>query len=332
MKFKPIVFALLAGVIVALLTDCSKTGEEKELEKSKAEESRVKRGTNGETIVTLEPETQKRIGLKVEIPAPAQWEPEVKGYGRVLDPAPLAALVAELDSARAAAEASRQEYERLKLLAEQSNASARALQTAEAATKRDQLLVESLRAKLVQGWSRAMTERSDLAVFVKSLRLGEAALVRIDLPAGETLKSSPASARLISLDEQEPAVSANFFDAATAVDPQTQGQGFLFLVRGNSLAPGAAITGYLKISGEPLSGVVVPRPAVLRHQGKAWVYAQTGDDSFTRREITLDRPVENGWFVSSGVVARDPVVVSGAQTILSEELTAGGGFRTGDRE
>ena len=331
MKSRRFLIALLAGATAGLLTACSRSEEDKDSGKSNSKESRVKRGANGEIIVTLDDPTQKRIGLILDNPAPAQWQTEVRGYGRVLDPGPLAALVAELDAGRAAAEASRQEYERLKVLVEQTNASLRALQAADAAAKRDRLFVESTRAKLALSWGKAITERNDLSAFTRSLTLGEVALARLDLPAGETLSSSPPSARLIFLADEQHPINAEFFDAATSVDPQTQGQGFLFLARGKVFAPGTAVTGYLRAPGEPSSGVIVPRAAVLRYDGKAWVYVQAGDSGFVRREITLDRPADNGWFISAGVSAQDRVVTRGGQTILSEELS-GGSFLSGGRE
>jgi len=313
-------------MIAGLLAACSKSGDEKEGEKPKAEESHVKRGAHGEVILTLDVDTQTRIGLKVESPAAVQWQPEVKCYGHVLDPAPLASLLAELAPAHVAAETSQHEFERLRTLAEQNNASVRALQAAEATAKRDQLLAESLRTRLILGWGKAVLERDDPPAFVKSLASREEALVRVDLPAGESLNRPPSSARLISLGDSEHPVAAEFFDTAPAVDPQTQGQGFLFLVGGkpSGFSPNVAVTGYLKIPGEPLSGVIVPSSAVIRYQGKAWVYLQTGDKEFTRREIPLDRPGANGWFVPSGVTDKDRVVASGAQTILSEELNQTG--------
>jgi len=326
MKSRHIFFALLAGMMTCLLASCSKSGEEKEGDKPKAEESHVKRDAHGEIIVTIDEEAQTRIGLKVESPAAMQWQPEVKGYGHVLDPAPLASLMAELAPAHVAAETSQREFERLKTLAEQNNTSVRALQTAEAAAKRDQLLVESLRTKLMLGWGKAVLERDDPPAFMKSLASREQALVRVDMPAGESLTRPPPSARLISLGDSEHAVAAEFFDTAPAVDPQTQGQGFLFLVGGkpSGFSPNAAVTAYLTIPGEALSGVLVPSSAVIRYQGKAWVYVQTGEKEFARREIPLDRPGARGWFVSSGVTGNDLVVASGAQTILSEELNQTG--------
>ena len=73
-----------------------------------------------------------------------------------------------------------------------------------------------------------------------------------------------------------------------------------------------------------MNGVLIPSSAVIRYQGKAWVYLQTGDKEFTRREIPLDHPGANGWFVSSGVTDKDRVVEIGAQTLLSEELNQTG--------
>src|SRR5437667_1473166 len=203
MKSRHIFFALLAGMIASLLTACSKTGEEKEGEKPKTEESHLKRAANGEIIVTLDEETQKRIGLKVESPAAAEWQPEAKGYGHVLDPAPLASLMAELAPAHVAAEASQREFERLKTLAEQNNASVRALQAAEAAAKRDHLLVEALRSRLILGRGKTVRDRQDPTTFRNSFASGEQALVRVDLPAGENLSQPPSSARLLSLGDRE---------------------------------------------------------------------------------------------------------------------------------
>jgi hypothetical protein len=50
-----------------------------------------------------------------------------------------------------------------------------------------------------------------------------------------------------------------------------------------------------------------------------------------RKEISLDRLTDNGWFVSENLSATNRVVVTGAQTVLSAELS-GGGFNTGQRD
>ena len=251
----------------------------------------------------------------------------------MLDPSPLAALMADLVQAHVATQTSQREFERLRTLAEQNNASARALQAAEAAAKRDQVLVESLRTKLALGWGKAILERDDPPGFVRSLANGQQTLIRVDLPAGERLKSPPSSVRLVSVGDGERSITADFFDSAPTVDPQTQGAGFLFLIAGkpSGFSPNAAVTGYVKVPGDSLNGVTVSRDAVIRYEGKAWVYLQTGDNEFTRREVPLDYPAEKGWFVPSGLTGKDRVIVGGAQTILSTELSSGG-FLSGERE
>src|SRR4029077_12761487 len=261
-----------------------------------------------------------------KMPEPAQISPELKGYGRVLDPAPLVALINELAGARAAYAASSNELARLKTLAGQGNASARALQAAEAAALRDQLAVQSAQDRLALSWGKVVADQTDLPGFIQSLTSLETALVRLDLPAGETLPSPPTCARIDTLAGKS--LEAEFLGLASSVDPQMQGQGFLFLSKPNTarLAPGQSVTGYIKIPGEPLAGVIIPREAVVRTEGAGWVYVfESGGEAFTRIQVPLDHPTEAGWFVLKNAVPGQYVVATGAQQLLSLEQKGQGG-------
>jgi hypothetical protein len=286
----------------------------------------VTRDTNGNAVITLSRKTQKDAGIVVTNPTAFQMRPELQGYGRVLDPAPLVALVTEQASAQAAYTASSGEVARLKTLEGQGNASARALQTAEAAASRDWVAIQSARERLTLSWGKAVADQSDLPAFIHDLSSLEAALVRIDVPVGETLKEPPAGARIANLSGTS--ADAALLEKAPGVDPQMQGQGFLFLLKPNTLrlTSGESVVGYLKISGEPLAGVIIPREAVVRVEGAGWVYVQNaGGEGFTRIVIPLDRPTEDGWFVTKGATPSDHVVVMGAQQLLSIELKGQGG-------
>ena len=319
-----LIVAVIGGGVIWLKTRAApKAGDEKAAAE-KPEETHVslKRDENGNVVITLDNETQESMGLQVAHPAAATFSPELKGYGHALDPAPLASLLAELASAQAAYNASSNELARLKTLSNQGNASARALQTAEAAAQHDQLAAQSARDRLLLSWGKAIAGRNDLAAFVQSLTSQNTVLVRVDLPAGETLASPPLGARISTLSGN--IAEAEFLEAAPNVDPQTQGQGFVFLLqpRALPLLPGEAVTAWLKLTGDPLTGSVVPREAIVRTEGSGWIYIQKsgGDENFTRTSIALDHPVETGWFVTQGVTTNDYVVVTGAQTLLSEEL------------
>jgi hypothetical protein len=261
----------------------------------------------------------------------AQAPAEVRGFGRVLDPAPLAALVTEGATAQAALQASTKEYERVKtLFSQDQNASARALETAEAAMNKDRVALESVQLRLLVGWGKEIASRTDLQAFVASLAARQAALIRVDLPLGNRPKAPPVGGRVAPVGAPESGIEAQILSPAPATDPQTQTEGYLLLAKADSLAPGAALIAFLTVPGPARSGVIVPRDAVLRHEGGTFVYLQR-DDVFQRQAVTLERPVDNGWFSAVGANNHSPlqpqekVVVVGAQQLLSEELKGQGG-------
>ncbi len=304
-------FALLAAVA---LTGCSKSATDKPAAPEKSEPEK-KAG------VTLDAETQERLGLKLATPTAMDWQPETKGFGRVIDPVALSAAVSELAAARVAAEVSIQELARQKTLAAQDNASARALETAKAAFSLANSAYAAAEAKFKLEWGSALADATSEIISDVSNRTK--ALVRIDLPAGETLPSPPVSARIIAMTDETKSVLGEFAGATEGVNPQTQSQSYFFSVKGGALPSGAAVTGFLKISGAAVSGVVVPTGAVLRHEGKGWAYVQSETNQFVRVEIPLDRLTDGGWFVAENISATNHIVVSGAQTILSAELSGG---------
>lgn len=319
-----VILGVLAGLALGVagtyvFLSRHEAGDEEKTEEAK-EESFVRHGTNGETFLQLDKETQARMGLKTTPLAGAQIRPEIKGFGHVLDPSQLAALLVERATARAALEVSRKELERLKLLVQTQNASARALETAEATVQRDQIALDSVQPRLLLGWGKAVASLPELPALVKSLAAGEAALVRVDLPLGETSQTQPTGGRIAPLGNPDKLADAQFLGAAPAADPQMQSQGFLFLQKSEPLPPGAAVVAWLTIPGEAESGVIVPREALIRHEGEVFVYVQSSDDTFVRREARLDRPGAEGWFVREGLKPQDKVVTAGAQQLLSEEL------------
>jgi hypothetical protein len=313
--------AAIAGLVFAYREMSKERAAEAEGEKAVTAPSFVKRAADGSLVLTLDAETQKRLDLKIASAAATRLDREAEAYGRVLDPAPLAAVAAEMATARVGLESSTKELERLKRLAQDQNASTRAVESAEAAVVRDRISADAAHLKLVSAWGKDLAAQPDLPAFVTSLAALDAALVRVELPVGEVLKEGPLGARLATADADADPIDAEFVGLATATDPTSQGQAFLFRVENNRarLTPGMAVVGFLKLRGEPSSGVLVPRSAVVRWAAKAWVFVQTGNDTFVRREISLARPTATGWFVATGVSAADRLVVEGAQTLLSEE-------------
>ena len=306
--------ALMAGYVQMSQERKSEAGDDAPI----AAESRIKTASSGQTVITLDSRAQELIGLQTATLTNTERLPGIKGYGRVLDAAALVGLHGETVAARAALQAAQQEYERLKTLSAQANASARTLESAEAARSRAQSLLATAEAQLVAVTGKVVA--GETPGFFRALASQENVLVRLDLPAGEMAAATPVAA-LIFLPGQQPPITAEFLDRAATTGPQVQGMGFLFLVKRApaSLAPGLAVAGFLQLPGEPAGGVIVPNNAVVRSDGRAWIYTQTSKTNFTRREIFLDQPATDGWFLTNGLTAGDRVVITGAQTLLSEE-------------
>jgi len=309
---------------IFVILGCSKKEEAAggAAEKSNKEESRVHHGTTGEFIIKLDAETQNVLGVQTAALQAAQMGKEIRAFGRALDPSPLASLVAEVTTAQTASAASQAELQRLKTLAAQNNASARALQAGEAAAAKDSAQADSARLRLQATWGASLADRQDLARLVQSLGRLEAVLVQLNLHPDETMKEMPAGARLMTAAAETNPLEAKFLGPAPSVDPQVQGQGLLFLLTPNPshLAPGASVTGLIAVPGDVQSGVALPREALIRYNAGTWVYVQTSAEEFRRTEVHLETPVANGWFIREGLKPDEKVVITGAQQLLSEEL------------
>jgi hypothetical protein len=109
---------------------------------------------------------------------------------------------------------------------------------------------------------------------------------------------------------------------APTADTLTGGQTFLFAVQAADfpLQPGMAVTAHLELPGEPQQGVSVPRAAIVRFGGSTWVYVQSAEEKFTRRQAPTDISTPDGWFVAGTLKPDEKVVVRGTQSVLSEEL------------
>ena len=418
MKAPNLILVAVGLVLAACKPPENAAPEKKEPEKP----SPVSHNDKGETVLKFDAEALKRLNLQLAPLVAASHSPEARAFGRVLDPAPLTALVselataslafenakrelelahkrreadlaiarttlklaeetirltrtqgdAELAAAQAAVKATSQELERTKTLAKQNNASERALQTAEAAAAKDraalaaaqatatratqaaeaaaqssrlqleitdattqravqqaetsaqssQLAATATRAKLISAYSRGLAEFEKLPELAAGLNAGQAVLVRLDVPAGEPVKDTPTGAVLFTANGEE-VLSTDLFGlgSATASDAQSQCQGFLALVKSKheGLRVGGFLNGALQLPGDKETGVTVPRAAIVRHEGEAFIYVATKDGEFTKKEIELEHPTPDGWFVHEGLKPGDKIVVSGAQQLLSEE-------------
>jgi hypothetical protein len=318
MKIKVLISITVLVAIAALIFGYVQMSKEKaadaEADQPVTAASHVQTGSNGEIIITLDLKAQQLAGLQTATLTTVAPLSEIKAYGRVLDSATLVSLYSDIT----AAQASQQEYERLKKLSAQDNVSVHALEIAEAQLKHDQGAFDTAEAQLIA--ASGQTVLNEPADFFQSLARQKIVLVRLDTPAGETPVETPAAALLILPEIKEP-LAADFIARAATTDPQVQGAGFVFAVTNPpaTLAPGRTLTGLLQLPSKSAPGVIVPNNAVIRSESGDWIFIQTDETNFEQREVDLDHPMDDGWFITNNVAPDDKIVVTGAQTLLSEE-------------
>lgn len=321
--------ALAVGVLIGLVAAAwlyrpTHRGGEDEEEVASPPPS-ISHGARGESVIALSPGEQRRIGIKTERLAAVVRGDELNAYGVILDPAPLASLEARLKSEAAALKASRAEYLRTRLLhREKQNVSLKQFQAAQASYEAHSAQFNLLRQRLMNQWGAGVAAMApaEIAELVKSMVARKCAIARVSLPPGESIDDKPAFAiaKVLGHDAR-PIVTRDVWASPTIVR-SLQGQGFMLYLtaQGFPLQPGAAVTARIESSSGMRRGVIVPYSAVVRTARGDWVYVKIAPTRFEQRHIAANQPATSGWFVTHGVGIGDRVVVTGAQSLLSEEL------------
>jgi hypothetical protein len=331
---------LIVALFTAIFAGACRDGAEEAEESTKAQAGKQPAEIsveNGQTVLTLDSPTQKRLGLEVASLAPAVTREQTMAPAVVLSTQDLAtfrngylATQSQLQKSRIEAGVARKEYARLKLLFdEDKNVSEKALQSAQGTlqtTESDTRAMEqqlSLQESVVrQEWGGVVSKWAvEGSPELHRLLDQREMLVQVTLPATTAFGPPPAISIEIPSGKR---TGARFVSLLPRVDPRIQGESFLYLAPAFSgLSPGTNLVAHLS-SGKPMRGVIAPATAIVWSEGQAWVYQQTAADRFTRRSIAANMPVEKGFFISSGLSAGDKVVTQGAQALLSEELLVHG--------
>jgi len=279
--------------------------------------------------VFLKPDAQIRLGIRTTRLQPAQVAQTTDAIGRVLDVGGLAQLDAEIESAAAAAAASASDAKRLEELArDDQNASRQTLEAANARAAADAARLQLALRRLALEWGPGLAalDTQQRQQLISGISEGAAALLRID-----PLEPTDATGNGVNLrpDEELPPVATENLGPAAMTDPKMQTQGQFVLVRGpaaNGLRPGRTVAAEME-NEALLSGVILPRSALVRVDGFSWVYLRISDDEFLRRKVVGARMQTDGWFVTAGFKPGDDIVDTGAGSLLAVER---GGESTDD--
>ena len=308
----------------------------------------------GAPTVTLGPDLQKQADIETAQPKAAPYQRVERAYGSVLDLQPftdisntIANAKAQLAIAQARLAASRAAFQRAQVLNKnEQNISTAQLQAAEATYRADlatvqaaQVQMQNAAANAYQAWGPALGQSlAEASALSKELLEHRKVLIQVTLPAGTPLARAPQAASIETTTGAR--VEIEFVSEAPRTDPQIQGVSFFYTSDAASGAlPGMSVIAFLPVGG-PMQGVAVPGSAVVWLHGRAWVYLQTAANAFTRREIPTTEPQPGGGYIvpapgpereafaarmdgeAQGLPTDEPLVVNGAQMLLSQEFSA----------
>jgi hypothetical protein len=318
----------------------------------------VSRNISGAPTITLGTDLQKQADIETMQSKAAPYQRVARAYGSVLDLQPftdlsntIAIAKAQLAIAQAKLVASQAAFHRAQVLNKnEQNISTAQLQAAEATYQSDsatvqaaQVQMQNAAANAYQAWGptlgQSLTEGSALA---KDLLQHRKVLIQVTLPVGTPLVQAPQAASIETTAGER--VKIEFVSEAPRTDPQTQGVSFFYTADAASSAlPGMSVIAFLPV-GLPKPGVAVPASAVVWLQGRAWVYVQTAANAFSRHEIPTTEPQPGGGYIvpapaaapppervasaagmdgeAQGLPTDEPLVVKGAQLLLSQEFSA----------
>ena len=277
-------------------------------------------GSPARADVVLGADVQRHLGIGTAALIPERRSTQVAAFAKVLDPGPLAALEADLDTAIAAAVASSAEARRAQALAKAGESMARKdAEAAVAQARSDQAKLALLRRRVGLEWGPGLARLSDQrrGRLIQALAAGKAALVQVDTPSNE----GQPGARTVEIDIGDGSVHAPVLGPSRNAEPRLQSSGLIALVTGpQAILFSIGLTQSARINtSSAVPGVVIPRTAVVRAQGSDWAYVQSQDTHFERRRLADPVPESAGLFVTRGFRPGEVVVVQGAAALFAAE-------------
>jgi hypothetical protein len=198
------------------------------------------------------------------------------------------------------------------------------MEAAVAQARSDALRFAMLESRLGLEWGPGVARMSvsARAALVRGLIAGRVALVHVDTHNNE----GQPGARFVKVDVGDGSVRGVVLGPARAAEPRLQSSGLIVEVAGPAailLSVGLTQSAHIE-SSTAQTGVIAPRPAIIRFRGSDWVYVRTGPAAFQRRALRDPVPEADGFFVAEGLSAGDEVVTQGAGALFTAEQNAPG--------
>lgn len=244
---------------------------------------------------------------------------KLEGIGTVLNPDTLLQLDADIRSATVAANFSHGQLERFKASTMLSR------QTLESAVRQEGIDASQLKlllTRLQQSWGdKAPFLNADARqALMADIANGSRAVLRLDF--SDMAADVPRNVRVVPLRGGSE-TKVDVLWAAPSGNLAMPGVSFFGLI---NAGPGLRAGDRARViadSPERLNGVVIPSSALVVFGGKSWCYVETEPRKYERKLVSLEAPVDDGFFVEGGFDPGTRVVVKGASVLLAREAAPG---------
>lgn len=323
------IFLLCAWALIAPSANCAETDDEP---------MAPSQPLAGQTFLRLDEDAQKLSGLQTLTLEPVNYHPEFTAYGKALNLQPLFALrnrylagLSEQQSAAAKLNLAEQSVNRQRALYRQDIVSKRSLQNQQAQWQTDKALrdaaqfrIKALYDEALISWGKVLADwalspdADKLADFLS----GRKTLLQINLTANQHLASGVNDIYIETSGARGKAVKASLISPAPQTDNAVQGESYFFQASAPHIRPGMRVAAWIALQDQNLTGVIIPKSALIWYLDQAFVYIKTDNDQFSRRPIAQFAETAAGYFVSAGVNPGEQLVTTGGQMLLSEEFRA----------
>jgi hypothetical protein len=289
-----------------------------------------------QSTVKLDTEAQRLSGIETIKLKPVNYQPEFTAQGKSLSLQPLLTLrsryllsITDRSSAEARYKQADQSINRQQDLYQNGITSKRNLQEQQAQWQSSKAL-----AKATHFQSKAIIDESNL-IWGKELTnwalstntdqlhgflTNQLKLLQISLPTGKHLVDSTKTIYIDVTGNRSKAQKAELISAATQTETIAQGESYYFKTNDKKIISGMYVTAWIPEQTTQMTGVIIPKPALIWYMDQAFVFVKTTDENFSRVNIANYSTANEGYFIQDAIKPDDQIVAKGAQMLLSEEL------------
>ena len=145
-------------------------------------------------------------------------------------------------------------------------------------------------------------------------------LVLLSLLKDQTLDPENQDVFININNERDNATLVDYYGKANMLANPLYGESFYYLIKSERLRVGMRIFAWVEKYTDTVSGLFIPESAVVWYGNEPWIYQKGSDDYFIRKPISDLERIPNGWLERKNQFNDAEIVISGSQTLMSEEF------------